>query len=182
MSLSEYFLWSTIRFSPIKSLRGSLKTGGQNSFRVTRSGTRYPSHFNSVGHEMVRKQVGVTPAAEYEAYQGLFLALSSLLPVEFRKSEPNSYAGLDALIVFGGTREAGIRAAKAGIRCHVILNGATDPVHSQSADVDFGKAAALHAYFQGQTLVDEDVKEFIPIPPLPGDDIVASRGEHVLWT
>jgi hypothetical protein len=130
---------------------------------------------------MTRKRIGVIPVEEYEAYRELFLVLSELFPVEFRKCERNSYAGLDALIVFNGTREAGIRAAKAGIRCYVVLNSTTDPVHSGSANVDFGRAAALHAYFQGQTLVDEDVKEFAPISPLPGDEIVASRAEHVLW-
>lgn len=130
---------------------------------------------------MARKRIGVVPFAEYEAYQGLFLVLSSLFPVEFRKSERNSYAGLDGLRVFNGTREAGIRAAKAGIRCHVVLNSGAKPVNCGSANVDFSRAANLHPYFQNQTLVDEDAKEFVPLSPLPGDEIVASRAGRVLW-
>lgn len=130
---------------------------------------------------MARKRIGVVPFGEYEAYQGLFLVLSSLFPVEFRKSERNSYAGLDALIVLDGTREAGIRAAKAGIRCHVVLNSGAKPVNCGSANVDFSRAANLHPYFQNQTLVDEDAKEFVSLSPLPGDEIVASRAGRVLW-
>jgi len=130
---------------------------------------------------MVRKRIGVVPFVEYEAYQGLFLALSSLFPVEFCESERDSYAGLDALILFDGSRDSGTQAAAAGVRCYVVLNTDEKPVHCGAATVDFGRAANLHAYFQDQTLVDEDVKEFVPLSPLSGDEIVASREGHVLW-
>ena len=66
---------------------------------------------------------------EFENHRRLFLVLSSLFPVEFCKSERDSYAGLDALVLFDGEREAGIKAAKAGIRSYVVLNTGAKPVH-----------------------------------------------------
>jgi hypothetical protein len=101
--------------------------------------------------------------------------------VEFRKSERDSYAGLDALVLFDGEREAGIKAAKAGIRSYVVLNTGTKPVHCGSVNVDFGRAANLSPYFQNQTLADVNVKEILPLSPFPGDESVASGAGHVLW-
>jgi len=134
-----------------------------------------------MSERMARKRIGVFPSAQYEAYQGLFLVLSSLFPVEFSKAERDSYAGLAALILFDGTREAGTRAAATGIRCYVVLNTGGKSVHCASANVDFTSAANLPAYFQNQTFVDVDVKEFVPLSSLPGDASVASKAGHVLW-
>jgi hypothetical protein len=130
---------------------------------------------------MARKIIGVVPMAEFGKHQRLFLTLSSLFPVEFRKSEGDSYAGLDALILFGGGREGGTRAAAAGIRCYVVLNTGGKPVYCESASVNFGKTANLHPFLRNQTLVDADVKEFVPLSPMPGEEPVASKEGHVLW-
>lgn len=130
---------------------------------------------------MARRIIGVFPAAEFGKHQRLFLTLSSLFPVEFRKSGEDSHAGLDALILFGGSREAGTRAAAAGIRCYVVLNAGGKPVYCESANVDFGKTANLHPLLQNQTLGDADVKEFVPLSPLPGDETVASKEGHIFW-
>lgn len=130
---------------------------------------------------MTRKKIGVVPSIEFEAHRRLFGVLSSLFPVKFHKSEGESCAGLDALILFVGSRGAGTKAAAAGIRRYVVLNTSVEPVHCGSADVDFGRASNLHTYFQDQTLVDEDIKEFVPLSPLPGDEPVASRAGRVLW-
>ncbi len=130
---------------------------------------------------MTLKTVGVVPSAAYAAYRELFLALSLIFPIEFRESEPDSYVGLDGLLLFDSSREAGTRAAAAGIRSYVILKTEASPVHCGSAEVDFDRASNLHASFRDQTLVDVDVKEFVPLSLLPGDETVASKAGHVLW-
>jgi hypothetical protein len=134
-----------------------------------------------VSERIKRKRIGVVPSIKFEAYRKLFFALSCLFPVEFYEVKRDSYTGLDALIFFGGSREAGIRAATAGVRSCVVLDNGAERVHCGSANVDFGRTPCLHPYFRGQTLIDEDVKEFVPISPLPDDEMVASKDGHVLW-
>ncbi len=130
---------------------------------------------------MVRKIVGVVCDAECDKYRKLFLALSSLLPVEFRKTERDCYAELDALVLFDRSRLAGIKAAAAGIRSLLFLNTAAQPVRFAQASVRFSSPRNLNTYFHNQTLIDEDVKEFVPLVPLPGEEPVASKAGHVFW-
>ncbi len=84
-------------------------------------------------------------------------------------------------MLFNGGRDAGIKASAAGIRCYAVLNSPMDPVKCESANVVFGSSSVLHSYFHGQTLLDVDVKEFIPLSLFPGDEPVASKAGHVLW-
>ncbi|MGO9531614.1 MAG: hypothetical protein ACLP3B_10600 [Syntrophobacteraceae bacterium] len=130
---------------------------------------------------MVRKIVGVVCDAECDKYRKLFLALSSLFPVEFRETERDCYAALDALVLFDRSRLAGIKAAAAGIRSLVFLNTGEKPVHFTTSSVSFASPPNLHAYFHNQTLIDEDVKELVPLTPLPGEKPVASKAGNVFW-
>lgn len=130
---------------------------------------------------MVRKTIGVVCSTEFDTYRRLFLALSSLFPVEFRKIERDSYAESDALVLFDSSRKAGTKTAASGIRSLVFLNTGAKTVHSTSARVRFGSPPNLHPYFHNQTLMDEDVKELIPVTPLPCEEPVASKAGHVFW-
>jgi len=130
---------------------------------------------------MGRKIIGVVPAAELGTHRRLLLTLSSLFPVEFRQSERDSYEGLDGLILFDGSREAATRAATAGVRCYAVLNVGGEPVCCESINVDFGKTTNLHPSLHHQTLTDADVKEFIPLSALPGDEPVTSKEGRILW-
>lgn len=129
----------------------------------------------------MQKKIGVSPPEEFEARRGPFLALTSLFPVEFCKSERDSYPELDGLILFNGNRDAGLRAAAAGIRCQVVLGADAGYVHCESGNVDFGRTTNLHPCFHHRNFVDRDVKEFVPVLLLDSEEPVAFKEGHIVW-
>lgn len=130
---------------------------------------------------MLHKKIGVSPPEEFEARRGLFSALTSLFPVEFCRSDRDFYPELDGLILFNGSRDAGLRAAAAGIRCQVVLEADAGYIHCESGNINFGRTANLHPCFQDRTLVDVDVEEFAPVSLLDNEEPVAFKEGHILW-
>ncbi len=131
---------------------------------------------------MNRVVVGVSPSSEHARYAKLFEALEQLFAVSFRACPPGEFRGLKALILPAGNREAAVNAAQCGVPSYLVQSGKSATLQGVEAAVEFSRTEHLAPVLRGQMLVDPGTREFVPLALQPGEEIMATRAGHVLWS
>src|SRR5262249_15638853 len=126
--------------------------------------------------------IGLFGDAAAAEYQPLFENLSRLFPVRFRSGSSPDDRGLDAAVLF--TKSAGFKpeALPAGLPAFVAVENPSRRVTVTRPSVRFGNSAAVDSCLRDQTMDDLDLKEFSPLEPLPGHEVVAAMEDRPLWT
>ncbi len=128
-----------------------------------------------------RPRITVHPRSEYERHRLVFEALAELFPVEFAASEEGSSTPFSASILFGHSRREALDVAASGNR---TLAYVVDPGTVQmcgSGEIKFSSALSLAPEFRDRSLPHGAFELASCAKPLPGDTVLASSAEHVLW-
>ena len=129
---------------------------------------------------MHRPKIGIFPAQELSRRQRLLQALEEIYSIEFVACQQLERAAFEAALLFGVTPEQASAAANTGLRCMAFLPTDHAPL-SVSADVHLTKSAFLPQSLRGRTLAHRDLKCIGRLEEKEGDEVVARKGENILW-
>jgi len=104
-----------------------------------------------------------------------------MFPVDFVPGRASVKTVLDAAVVFnigGKTDEPpGIQ----GVPAYVASDNPAQRVGRNSWGVKFGSSRSLNPSLREQVLEDAELREFLPLAPRAGDEVLASSGGQPIW-
>lgn len=130
---------------------------------------------------MDRIKVTVFSPREDSRRTRLLGALSELYPVAFFEKATLDQMQGDAALLFGVSRADAIRVARSGLPCLAFIDAQSAPARVAMAGIQFTEAAYLPACFRGRTLSDEVANPLSRLILEPGDQVLARKGEEILW-
>jgi hypothetical protein len=130
---------------------------------------------------MHRPRIGVFPPEGLVGRKRLLEALTQLYSVEFVTCQELDRRLCEAALLFGVTREQAVRIASSGLRCMAFLDGEPAPVQSASPNISLASIPYLRRCFQGRVLPDKTVARICRLKEEVGDEVVARKGDEILW-
>jgi hypothetical protein len=127
------------------------------------------------------RRIAVLPYDAFRLHERLLTALEGLFGVRFiasRDADPGTYDG--ALLLEASSTDAR-ECARSGLRTLAFLAGQPRASRAVSEKVCFGRSAVLPRCFHGARLADESLHTICDLTQGPGDDVIATLGEDVLW-
>jgi hypothetical protein len=133
--------------------------------------------------ENVRRaiRVAVFSAREYSRYDRLLGALSQLYPVEFVSGRELDMESVDGALLIDVTCFEAVRTARMGVRCLAYIDEQRVLVPSARSKIVFFDSPCISKSFRGRILEDTSVDKISHLEAELGDEIVARKGEDILW-
>lgn len=126
-------------------------------------------------------KIAIFPAEQFTRYQRLLNALSELYSIQFESRAEGNWADCAAILFFGASREEIFRAASSGVRCIGFIKEPLVPAQSPDAGISFASISYVPQCFRGRTVPDKSIEQIRPLKADSGDEIVARKGEEILW-
>ena len=125
--------------------------------------------------------IGVFLAGDATLPKRLLDALSFMFHVQFVVSESEGTAGYKAALLLGFSREAAIEVSRRGLRCLAFLGNPVKPTPRNGADIQLSLTPYLAECLRGKSVPDKSIDRIVPLMPEAEDEILARRGDDVLW-
>lgn len=125
--------------------------------------------------------IAVIPAQAFPMYERLLSGVTELCGVAFRAADepdPRLYCG--ALLLNACSKDAA-GYGRRGIRTLGFVGGRTTSPGSGSTEICFSASPSVSPIFQGARLCDAELLLRGGLIPDPADEIIAHRGDDVLW-
>ena len=127
-------------------------------------------------------KVAVSPPEQFDALRPLWSAIGELYSLEFEPRRMGDMSGCASAVLIGVGDEAALGVAQSGISCMVFPATEESPVASVNAPLSLASTPILARCLQGRTFRDESVTQIHRLPRGPGEQVLITKGEEVLWT
>jgi hypothetical protein len=126
-------------------------------------------------------KIAVFPAREFERRRHMLQTLGRLFGVEFVPADSVALRSYKLAWLFATTRQEARDIANDGIRCLTFYSGQAEPIRDISAEVELGNVQGIEKCLRGRRLPDCSVERSTHLEIFPGDEILARKGDSVLW-
>jgi hypothetical protein len=126
-------------------------------------------------------RIGVFPSEAFERHERLLGAVAEICGVAFVQGHEVDSRLYDAGLLFGASRVEAVAVARSGLRCLAFIGGSPSAVRSASSNVRLSSTPYLPPALRGMGLPDPSVVKVCGLDRESGDEVVAQKGEDVLW-
>ncbi len=128
-----------------------------------------------------RFEVAVFPESALLIHQTLLDALGQAYDIQFVAGQEPVRRGYRGAFLFGVSREEALRFSQTGLHCLAFIGGKTVSLPQPSEEIRFCAAVFLPECLQNRLLRDDSCDCSAAMKAEPGDEIVAKKGDHILW-
>jgi hypothetical protein len=128
-----------------------------------------------------RKVIRVSGSSKAENYGRLFTALELLFPVIFQTDAGNSVRTIDGLIILESDGDSKIEASLPSAPAYIVVQSDNEAGRRRVSEVHFTASPTLNNVLRNQQMGQQDASDFSPLFARPGDEILATSGEGILW-
>jgi hypothetical protein len=126
-------------------------------------------------------KIAVFPARDFSRRKHMLQTLGRLFDVEFVPADVAALRLHKLAWLFAATRQQALDIASAKVRCLAFCNGPAEPIRSAAAEVELGNIQVLAKCLRGRTMPDRSLESTARLEAQPGDEVLAQKGESVLW-
>lgn len=128
-----------------------------------------------------RKQVLVTPAAQFEAHRPLFALLADAYPLDFAGGALDDAPGSDGVVAWTRTGAELESLARRGADILALPAPAGPPVPVADGNVAFSPSPEIEACLRGVCMHDRGIAAFVPLALTEPDSVVCSLAALPCW-
>jgi hypothetical protein len=130
---------------------------------------------------VLRKVVGIVPAREHAARRRLLDACEEAFGVRFQGRAIDECAGLDAVLVLPAAAADAARLPAALPRLVAVAEESPGRAPASVVPLDLATVAPLDRRLRGAQLHEDAIGPTAPLPTVPGDVVLATRGAGPVW-